>query len=134
MLFECKDPSKLEEIAVKVLEHLRHNVILLSGEMGSGKTTFVTYLVRAMGSKAKVSSPTYAIANIYPWNEKKIYHLDLYRLKNEEEFLEIGGEEYFYSGNPCFVEWPDRAWSLLPEAKHEIKISVQKESRIITFD
>lgn len=90
-------------------------VIALHGEMGAGKTTLVHAVCDALGVQDAVGSPTFSIINEYTTaGNKTIYHLDLYRLKNEQEALHAGVEDCFYSGNLCFVEWPDKVSALLP--------------------
>lgn len=91
-------------------------VIALHGEMGAGKTTFVHAVCDIMQVKNSVSSPTFSIINEYTSAEgKTIYHLDLYRLKDEQEALNAGVEDCFYSGNLCMVEWPEITPALFPE-------------------
>ena len=83
--------------------------------MGMGKTTFIKELCRQLGVDGVVSSPTFSIVNEYDSKGESIYHFDFYRLKNEQEAYDFGYEEYFYSGNYCFVEWPEKIENLLPE-------------------
>lgn len=101
-------------------------VFALDGPMGAGKTTFTKSLCDAMGTTDVVNSPTFAIVNVYDlqstsdggdaaqWGDE-IYHFDCYRLKDYTEALDFGAEEYLYSGNYCFIEWPDMIEPLLPE-------------------
>ena len=107
----------IDEVANQFLDLIKgHNVIAFHGEMGTGKTTFINALCRQLQVMDTVSSPTYAIINQYKTKSgATVYHLDLYRLKNEEEALMAGVEDCFYSGNLCFVEWPEKAPSLLPD-------------------
>lgn len=91
-------------------------VFALHGNMGAGKTTFIKQLCEEMGSNDIVNSPTFAIVNVYEdANGKEIYHFDCYRLKNLNEAMNLGAEDYLYSGNYCFIEWPDVIKDLLPE-------------------
>ena len=91
-------------------------VIALHGEMGAGKTTFVHAVCDILQVKNSVSSPTFSIINEYTSAEgKTIYHLDLYRLKDEQEAINAGVEDCFYSGNLCMVEWPEITPALFPE-------------------
>ena len=100
-------------------------VCIVTGEMGSGKTTLVKALGNVLGVDDTMSSPTFSLVNEYhTLSGKKIYHFDLYRLKSEREAYDIGAEEYFYSGDYCFVEWPEKITALLPETYAEIKIEV----------
>ena len=95
------------------------NLFAFHGEMGSGKTTLITVLCKAKGVEELISSPTYSIINEYRFyenkTEKKIYHLDLYRLNSMEEIIQAGVEDAIYSGNICFIEWPEKAPEFLSE-------------------
>lgn len=91
-------------------------VVAFSGEMGAGKTTFIHALCEALEVTDTISSPTFSIINQYKTRSGNlIYHIDLYRLKDEEEALQAGVEDCLYSGNTCFVEWPDKAPGIFPE-------------------
>ncbi|HEY3403104.1 MAG TPA: tRNA (adenosine(37)-N6)-threonylcarbamoyltransferase complex ATPase subunit type 1 TsaE [Ohtaekwangia sp.] len=103
-------------------------VWLFHGEMGSGKTTLIKEVCRFLQVKDAMSSPTFSIVNEYERDAGKIYHFDFYRLKSEREAFDIGTEEYFYSGNPCFVEWPEKIPSLIPDRYGEVIISIQNET------
>ncbi|SRR5258706_7455496 len=93
-------------------------VIALHGEMGAGKTTFIHALCDVKGVTNAVTSPTFSIINEYSYmangTERKIFHIDLYRLKDEEEAIQAGIMDCLYSNNICLVEWPDRAPGILP--------------------
>ncbi|WP_276485341.1 tRNA (adenosine(37)-N6)-threonylcarbamoyltransferase complex ATPase subunit type 1 TsaE [Paraflavitalea pollutisoli] len=90
-------------------------VFALHGAMGAGKTTFSHALCDAKGVTSMVGSPTFSIINEYAWPGGKMYHIDLYRLKDEEEAMQAGVEDCLYSGNICLVEWPERAPGIFPE-------------------
>lgn len=112
-----RKPEELDALASKLLEaHAGKRVFAFLGSMGAGKTTFISRICRYLQIEDDVSSPTFALINEY-YSEKMgaVYHFDLYRLKDEEELRNLGAEEYFYSGNYCFVEWPELAGQLLPE-------------------
>jgi len=94
-------------------------IFLFYGDMGAGKTTLIKSLCKALGSTDNITSPTFSIINEYA-GPNKIYHFDFYRLKSQTEALDIGCEEYFYSGNYCFIEWPEKIPDLLPD--HFVKI------------
>jgi len=118
-------------------EGKKHSVWAFYAPMGSGKTTFIHSLCQLLGVGSNVSSPTYAIINQYQAKDQAvIYHMDWYRLKNEQDALNAGVEEPLLSGNTCFVEWPENAIRLLPDNTFHIKIEILNEStrRIYSFD
>ena len=94
------------------------------GGLGAGKTTFIHALCSGRGVQDTVGSPTFSIVNEYRYPGGKIYHIDLYRLKNEEEALRAGVEDVLYSGELCLVEWPDRAPGIFPPGTIELQIRV----------
>ena len=101
----------IHEVAKKfIAATTNYTVFAMHGDMGAGKTTFVHSLCEQLGVKDAISSPTFSIINQYKAaGEKIVYHIDLYRLKDEEEAIQAGIEDCLFSGNICFVEWPDRA-------------------------
>jgi len=118
-------------------EGKKHSVWAFYAPIGSGKTTFIHSLCQLLGVGSNVSSPTYAIINQYQAKDQAvIYHMDWYRLKNEQDALNAGVEEPLLSGNTCFVEWPENAIRLLPDNTFHIKIEILNEStrRIYSFD
>lgn len=109
-------------------------IFLFYGDMGAGKTTFIKSLCRYLGVTEQTSSPTFSIINEYQAAALKIYHFDFYRLKKEDEALDMGYEEYFYSGNYCFIEWPEKIAGLLPDHYIRVDINVLNNSeRLLTF-
>lgn len=93
----------------------RKNIILLRGDLGAGKTTFVkTYVNHLGGDKDEVDSPTFSLLNTYSVNNQDIHHFDLYRIQSPQEIEDIGFMEYMDSGNLCFVEWPEKIAEFLP--------------------
>ena len=102
-------------------------VIAFSGEMGAGKTTFIQALCRKLGVTAEVTSPTYSLVNEYFTGEGfSIFHFDLYRIEDPAELFDMGYEEYFFSGELCFIEWPEKASHLIPEDALRVEIVVRE--------
>ena len=109
-------------------------VFAFHGGIGAGKTTFIHALCVARGVTDTVGSPTFSIINEYRYPGGKIYHLDLYRLKDEEEALRAGVEDVLYSGDLCLVEWPDRAPGIFPPGTVDLRMEVlDPDTRKITI-
>ena len=128
---------------ISALEILRqtapHRVFAFEGQMGAGKTTFIKKLCEEMGTMDVVNSPTFAIVNVYDVEQPykgEVFHFDCYRLKDIREAMDFGAEEYLYSGNYCFIEWPDKIEPLLPEDTIRISIEPQPDGdrRLIIND
>ena len=115
-----------------------HRVYAFEGQMGAGKTTFIKSLCEAMGTMDVVNSPTFAIVNVYDVEQPycgEVYHFDCYRLKDIREAMDFGAEEYLYSGNYCFIEWPMMMEALLPEETIYITITPQENGdRILSIN
>lgn len=109
--------EEIEQVAARFLEFVGDRTLFaLYGPMGVGKTTFVKAIAACLGVEDDVSSPTFAIVNEYLTEKgESVYHFDFYRVNNISEALDFGYEEYFYSGNLCFIEWPEKIEELLPE-------------------
>lgn len=134
---EIESLSELPKVAEAVLGELRgRSVVLFRGSMGAGKTTLISRIAAALGAEDTVTSPTFALVNQYEGEGgRRIYHFDFYRINNVEEALDLGYEEYFYSGELCLVEWPEKIEPLLPEDAMTVTITVgEDERRIFTID
>ena len=135
--FEAHTIDDLKKISQDFLEQFKdYNVFAFKAEMGAGKTTFISTLLKAMGVEDEISSPTYSYVNEYhsPYFGK-IYHFDLYRIESEEEAYDIGIEEYLYGNSYVFLEWGEKIDNLLPENTVWIKITVHKNgSRTFEVD
>ena len=110
-------------------------VFAFYGKMGAGKTTFIKAICEALGVEDVVTSPTFAIVNEYKTRQEgTVFHFDFYRIKNLGEACDIGCEEYFYSGSPCFIEWPELVEPLLPEETVSVRIeAADNGSRTVTI-
>lgn len=110
-----------------------NTVFAFYGKMGAGKTTFIKAVCQELGVTDVINSPTFAIVNEYLDGEgNPIYHFDFYRIKREQEVLDIGYEDYVYSGCLCFMEWPELIEDLLPTDAVRITITQQEDgSRVI---
>ena len=110
-------------------------VIAFHGQMGAGKTTFIHALCEVLQVKSTISSPTFSIINEYSYPGGTIYHIDLYRLKDEDEAIRAGVEDCLYSGNICLVEWPERAPGIFPETTRHVEIQfVDMHTRRLRLD
>ena len=127
--------NELEKAAINLLETFpAQRVFAFYGKMGAGKTIFIQALCKSLESDDVVTSPTFAIINEYKTREQKpIFHFDFYRIKNLEEAFDLGYEDYFFSGDYCFIEWSEMIEPLLPQKIVEIKIEVNPdESRTVS--
>ena len=122
--------DEINDVAKKILEQNLNKVILFYGEMGVGKTTFIKALAKEIGVYEATSSPTFSLVNEYQTsNFQVIYHFDFYRLNSEIEALDMGIDEYLYSGNWCFIEWAEKIPNLFPESHSVISISLHSDGR-----
>lgn len=124
--FVIKNINELADVSKQFLSTFTDTTFFaFYGEMGVGKTTLVKELCKLLGVEETVASPTYSIVNQYDLIDgKKIFHFDFYRIKDINEAFDMGVEEYFYSNNYCFVEWPDRVAELLPKNIVKVTISI----------
>jgi len=105
--------NDIERIAKILLQKTNTKTWLFYGDMGVGKTTLIKNLIRLLGNEDEVSSPTFSIVNEYKLNDEKIYHFDLYRIKDTEEAYNFGIEDYLNSNYWTFIEWPEKIESIL---------------------
>lgn len=123
---ECDGVKQLDEVAEQIIAFAGDSrVWIFEGEMGAGKTALIKAICKAFDVEDNVNSPTFSIVNEYRnTHDHTFYHFDFYRIEDEEEAMSIGAEEYFYSGDYCFVEWPSRVTGLLPDRILKIEISI----------
>lgn len=133
---EIDSLSDLPRVADEVIEALDgRTVVLLRGGMGAGKTTLVSRIAARLGAEDTVTSPTFALVNQYEGTECRIYHFDFYRIDRIEEVFDLGYEEYFYSGDLCLVEWPEKIEPLIPDDAMVVRITAgEDEHRIFEIE
>lgn len=133
---EISSLNTIDITAQKFIENIGTNTIFaFNGKMGAGKTTFIKAICDMMGVKESVNSPTFSIVNEYETDDGRIiYHFDCYRINKIQEALDLGAEEYLYSGNLCFIEWAENIAPLLPDSYVNVNIEeIENEKRIISI-
>ncbi len=124
----CTNQKELPMVAKELFEFAGLiKVWLFVGDLGAGKTTLIKQICKHLGVVDEVTSPTFSIINEYLAEEKPVYHFDFYRLSNEKEVMAIGVGEYFYLGNYCFIEWPQKVEQILPDDLLLINITSRED-------
>ncbi len=137
MQIKIKSLDSIREAAREFINQIGSTTVFaFNGEMGAGKTTFIKAICEELGVHDTVNSPTFAIVNEYEDAAgKAIFHFDCYRLKNLQEALDMGTEEYLYSGSLCFIEWAENIAQLLPDTMKNVHITVNEQgTRIIEIN
>ena len=130
LTLELPDEAATEALGARLAGGLAPgHCIHLCGDLGTGKTTLVRGLLRALGHPGRVKSPTYPLVELYTLSKLPLYHFDFYRLREPEEWLEAGFREYFNAASVCLVEWPEKAGSTLPEADLRIVLEHRPKGR-----
>ena len=128
--YDITEIDKASKIIIELIK--QKNKVLFSGPIGSGKTTLIKNVMHNLGYNEHVSSPTFSVINEYALDNIMIYHMDLYRIKKEEELHEIGFEEYLKNGNLCLIEWPEIAIKMIDKDFIHIKLKeITKTKRSI---
>lgn len=132
---QIKNIDEINKIAKEIIDLFGSNkVFLFNGKMGAGKTTLIKAISETMGVDQTVNSPTFSIVNEYESDKGEIiYHFDCYRIKNIKEALDLGAEEYLYSGNYCFIEWAENIAPILPDSAVNINI-LETENGVRTIE
>lgn len=121
---------EIESVAQKIVAENPNKIMLFNGSMGVGKTTLIKSLALILGVTEATGSPTFSLVNEYLIkNNELIYHFDVYRLKNETEALDMGIDDYLYSGNWCFIEWAENIPNLIPENHSVITIELLSDGK-----
>ncbi len=117
--------DQIQETAEQIIAQKPKKIILFNGEMGVGKTTLIKQLCKSLGVEDATSSPTFSLVNEYYTSDNKIvYHFDFYRLNKETEALDMGVDDYLYSGNWCFIEWSEKIINLIPDEHSVVTIEL----------
>lgn len=132
MELKASSVDQYKDLAKQIIDHYSdERVFLLHGMMGVGKTTLTKGFIEVIGSEDEGCSPTFGIVNEYETSNGSIYHFDCYRMKDSEEALAMGWDDYLYSGNYCFIEWPERVEDILPDSFVIVRIENVDGERII---
>lgn len=134
MEYQINGIEQIPAVAKEIIDQLQYKLICFEGEMGAGKTTFIKEFVHLLGTDDDISSPTFSIVNEYDTEKGKVFHFDFYRLNDEEEALDFGIEDYFYSDAFCLMEWPSKVENLIPEEHHTITIENRDGIRYLTLN
>lgn len=128
--YDITEIDKASKIIIELIK--QKNKVLFCGPIGSGKTTLIKNVMHNLGYNEHVSSPTFSVINEYALDNIVIYHMDLYRIKKEDELYEIGFEEYLKNGNLCLIEWPEIAIKMIDKDFIHIKLKeITKTKRSI---
>jgi len=131
LIYTLKD---LPEVAAKIIAHSDADILLFYGKMGVGKTTLIKEVCQQLEVEDVVSSPSFGIVNEYQSPAGPVYHFDFYRIDDPQEAIDLGVDEYLYSGHKVLIEWPDKIAALLPEEALKIHIEIEEnETRKLHF-
>lgn len=132
---DLPDEAHSEQLAARLANCLCAGVVLtFSGEIGSGKTTFIRAMLRALGVSGPIKSPTFSLVESYQCQTLQIHHFDLYRIHDEEELEFIGFRDHFAAGAICCIEWPERAKNSLVQVDLRFTLAVKGSGRLMTIE
>lgn len=127
--------DEVEQVAKQIVTNSKSKTLLFYGSMGVGKTTLIKTIVKTLGSSEEASSPTFSIVNEYGLEDDKIYHFDLYRIKDLEEAYNFGIEDYLESNHWKLIEWPEKIESILFDTFDKIKLEIKENNlRVLTLE
>ncbi len=128
--FTVTQAKELQDVAKSLIQNCNKSfVFVFSGDLGAGKTTLIKEMCRILDFNDEVTSPTFSLVNVYHTQGQDIYHMDLYRLKSLEEAFDIGIEEYLYSNQYCFIEWPEIINEILTMPHYKVNIEVKEDQK-----
>lgn len=123
LINNLSDLTSAADALINLADHVK--LITFRGDMGAGKTTFIKEICARLGVVDVVSSPTFSLVNEYLTDRgATVYHFDFYRIKSQQEAFDMGYEEYFYSGNYCLIEWPEKVEELIPDNHINVEITI----------
>lgn len=135
MNLHLKDDNETADLGKKIAAILHPGLVIhLKGELGAGKTALARSILKAMGYRGKVKSPTYSLVELYTISRLHLYHFDLYRFDNPDEWIDSGFRDYFSPESICLVEWPEKGGNLLPEPDIRISLEIEGEGRHVEID
>lgn len=127
--------DEVEQVAKQIVTNSKSKTLLFYGSMGVGKTTLIKTIVKTLGSSEEASSPTFSIVNEYGLEDDKIYHFDLYRIKDLEEAYNLGIEDYLESNHWKLIEWPEKIEPILFDTFDKIKLEIKENNlRVLTLE
>ena len=129
MEYYTDNPERTMQIGIQLSKQMKMNEIyLLQGELGAGKTTLTQGICQGLDCNQQAASPTFTLVNQYDGN-LRVYHIDLYRLENERQVIQLDLEEYYDAGGVCLIEWPQRMGRFIPEGSKRIEVVILNENR-----
>lgn len=135
MTFEAKTPADIDMMAAEFIKAAAgRRIFAFYAPMGAGKTTLISAIARRLGATEETGSPTFSIVNEYSSAEgEPIYHFDFYRIETDDEAIDLGLDEYFFSGNLCLIEWPEKVEGFLPDDCVDVELKVRPDGTRVLY-